>query len=513
MNISEGSKYKIGKITHNGDLSVDDEEIKKLIKLKKNQIFNDNEIYKTEGNIRGFYANRGYFYAHIDHSFNKDVTNGTIDINFSIQKNHLVYVGSINIDGLENTNTSFIKRELLLKQGDLLEVNKLSRSIQKLNNLDFIKVVEHHHVPVVAGGMSDTMDLTFDITESNPANIFAGFSATGEDWSLCGEVGFEHKNLFGRGQTVGVYTQMAKKNKFACGLNWDEPWVLDKNASLSAGCSYIRHEKDLDDITNAYKDEKFGVKCIAGHRIDENMRFSGGYQFEHVRSFDVKEKARDVTNAYYDTLKPKDTTKISSILGDCVYNSMDYYLDPSTGNYSRLNAQLASSLLVGDVNFLELGGETTWYFPTFWKFVLSIGMEGRMVMPYGDQRQVPMDKRFCYSEDFVKGYDKKDGICPKLGGRIKGLMNIECKFPIFPLQDDKTIIQGIVFSDIGGIWNDWKDISFKIGLENNNLHSSLGFGIRVMTAFFAHPLRFNTAWGFNHFDSNKKHWSLSISTK
>ncbi|GHT36310.1 outer membrane protein [Endomicrobiia bacterium] len=516
LDISEGSKYKIGKITYNGDLSVDDEEIKKLIKLKENQFFSDNEIYKTEVDIRDFYANRGYVYARIDHSFNQDVTNnGTIDINFSIQKNHPVYVGSINIDGLEGTERSFVERELLLKQGDLLEANKLIRSIQKLNNLGFLEVVEHRQVPVVAGGKSNTVDLMLDIAELSPANILAniGASITKRRWSFLGGARVEHKNLFGRGQTVGVYTvsDMEQKNKFSCGLDWEEPWVLDKNASLSAGCFYIIGKEDLDDIADAYKEKTFGFKFVVGHRIDENMRFSGGYQFEHVRSFDIKEKARDVTNAYYDTLKPKDTTKISSILGDYVYDSRDYYLDPSTGNYSRLDAQLASSLLIGDVNFLELGGKTTWYFPTFWKFVLSIGVEGRMVMSYGDQRQVPMNKRFCYSEDFVRGYDEKGEIGPKFGGRIKGLMNIEYKFPIFPLQDDKTIIQGIVFSDIGGIWNDWKDINFKIGSENNNLHSSLGFGIRFMTPW-GH-FRFDNAWGFNHLDSNKGHWSLSISNK
>ncbi|GHT56869.1 outer membrane protein assembly factor BamA [Endomicrobiia bacterium] len=509
LNISEGSKYKIGKITHGGNLSVDDKKIKKLIKLKKNQIFNDDEIRKTEGNIRDFYANRGYIYANIDYNCsNKDATNGTIDINFSIQENHPVYVGSINIDGLKSTKRSFIERELLLKQGDLLEANKLAGSIQKLRNLGFIEAVECQQSAV---GKSDTVDLTLDIVESSAANISCSIGTGGSGLhNFFGGVQVKHKNILGRGQTAVAYTQLGKKDQ-TYGLSWGEPWILNKNASLSLGYSYSNEEKDIKNKTDAYKVGTHGAECKIGHRVDENISFSGGYKFEHVRFFDIKEEAKYWINDYYGLSKPKDKTNISSIIGDGVYDSRDYHLDPSTGNLSRLYAQLASRLLVGDVNFLKLGAKTTWYFPTFWKLVLSINMEGCTVMPYGDQKRVPIIERFDDSVVLVRGYDEKGEIgSDEFGGRIKGLMNIECKCPIFP-QNDKTIIQGIVFYDIGGIWNDWKDMNLKIGSENNNLHSSLGFGIKIMTPLG--PFRLDVARGFNHSGSKKRGWTLHFSTK
>ncbi|GHT68931.1 outer membrane protein [Endomicrobiia bacterium] len=510
LNISEGSKYKIGKITHSGNLSVDDKKIKELIKLKKKQTLNDDKIYKTKGNIHDFYANRGYLHVNIDHNYpNKDATNGTVDINFSIQENHPVYVGSINIYGLESTTErNFIERELLLKQGDLLEANKLARSIQKLYNLGFIEVVECKQDTVA--GKPDTVDLNLDIVKSGAVNVSAnigtGFSSSS---GLSGGLQFEHKNLLERGQTAVAYVQWGKKDQ-TYGLSWGEPWILNKNASLSFGYSYSNEEKDIKNETDTYRVGTHGAECKIGHRVDENLSFSGGYKFEHVRFFDIKEKAKSMINNYYGLQKPKDKTNISSILGDGVYDSRDYHLDPSTGNLSRLDAQLASSLLVGDVNFFKLGGKTTWYFPTFWKLVLSINIEGRVIMSYGNQIQVPINERFD-NLNFVKGYDEKGEIGPDNGGRIKGLMNIEYKFPLSLSQDDKTIIQGIMFSDIGGIWDDWKDMNLKMRSKNNNLHSSLGFGIRIMTPFG--PIRFDAAWGFNHFDSKKRDLKFYFSFK
>src|SRR5947199_9911369 len=77
------------------------------------------------------------------------------------------------------------------------------------------------------------------------------------------------------------------------------------------------------------------------------------------------------------------------------------------------------------------------------------------------------------------------------GGEIMNVYNVEYKFPIAPDEHGRTLLQGVLFYDIGGSWNSFQDISYRIGRSHTGLKTGFGFGIRFKTPVF--PLRLD--WG------------------
>jgi outer membrane protein insertion porin family len=83
-----------------------------------------------------------------------------------------------------------------------------------------------------------------------------------------------------------------------------------------------------------------------------------------------------------------------------------------------------------------------------------------------------------------------------------GFMNIEYKFPIW-FDKEREFIQGIMFYDIGGSWENYDGINLILGSERENIRSSIGFEIKIMTPLF--PLKFGCGYGLNHKEGEKSH--------
>ncbi|MDR2437009.1 MAG: hypothetical protein LBD17_02950, partial [Endomicrobium sp.] len=137
LNISEGSRYKIGEVSFDGNVALEDKKLKKSIKLKKGELFNEQKIDAIRQEIMEAYADKGYLQAQIIPEFRKSGAD-VVDIDWNITENSLIYIGNIYIEGLESTKEKVIKRELLLKPESVFSRKKLIRSMQRIRNLGFI---------------------------------------------------------------------------------------------------------------------------------------------------------------------------------------------------------------------------------------------------------------------------------------------------------------------------------------------------------------------------------------
>jgi outer membrane protein insertion porin family len=152
--------------------------------------------------------------------------------------------------------------------------------------------------------------------------------------------------------------------------------------------------------------------------------------------------------------------------------------------------------LGGNVNFVKGIAKSSWFFPTFWKFVLSFNLNVGMIGSYGGQATVPIYEKFYVGgADTVRGYKYRTEIGPYDGGEFMTVLNVEYKFPIVA-EKGRTILQGAFFYDIGGAWAKPGDIKFALGTDVKNFRSGVGFGIRFATPVF--PLRLDWGYGLNH---------------
>ncbi|MDR2191514.1 MAG: BamA/TamA family outer membrane protein, partial [Endomicrobium sp.] len=416
LNISEGVKYEIGDITYSGNVAISDKEIKNLIKIKKGAQFQQDKVYETMQSIYEAYSNKGYLHTIINPSFNKaekeenldfaiDKNNvtisfdkakdkesadksakeGVVNINLPIIENSVVYVGRIYVEGLVSTKEKVIKREVLLKEGNVLSAGKVRRSMERIYNLGFIESAEPQILPT---GSPDIMDLVLNVTEGKPGMITAGAGYSSVD-QFVGSIQFQHMNLFGLAQRLNLLWEFgARRQNYE--IDWTEPWIFDKNASLTLSAYNIERKRDYAAVTNAYNENRVGVSARVGPRISDYFALLFGYTYEYVRLYDIDASVlKDIEAA---TDLSRDRT--SSVMAQIVYDTRDYIFDPSRGNRQLLNLQIAGGPLGGNVNFVKGIAKSSWFFPTFWKFVLSFNLNAGIIGSYGGQATVPIYEKF-----------------------------------------------------------------------------------------------------------------------
>ena len=160
------------------------------------------------------------------------------------------------------------------------------------------------------------------------------------------------------------------------------------------------------------------------------------------------------------------------------------------------NIQVAGGPIGGNVNFVKGTVRSSWFIPTFWKFVLSFNFNAGYISAYGNQNKVPLYEKFYIGgADTVRGYKYRTEIGPTDGGIFMTVANVEYKFPIVS-ERGRTVLQGAFFYDIGGSWAKVEKIDFTLGTKETNLCSGVGFGIRFATPVF--PLRLDWGYGLNH---------------
>ncbi|MDR1260042.1 MAG: outer membrane protein assembly factor BamA [Endomicrobium sp.] len=493
LNISEGVKYKINSVVFYGNFVIDDKKIKRVIKIKKGQIFNQNKVIETIKNISKIYLDNGYLHSEIIPSFSKTCTKGLVDISLLIKENSIIYVGDIHIDGLISTKEKVIRREILLTSGDVFSVTKLQRSLEQINNLGFIEKVEPHFFQT-----TDSVDLNFSITEGK-AGIFSMGVGYSSIYEFIGSFQLRHMNMFGLAQKLNFSCEFGSKRQ-NYQINWVYPWVFDKNMDFALGVFDLNKQRDYrqkkehdykkkTDLT--YDEHKIGGMAKINYRINSYVTLSSMYKYEYVEFLHMKERVKKKLES--DEIN---SSRISSISPGIVYDSRDYIFDPSKGNRQSVDVEFASALLGSNENFIKGNIMSTWYFPTFWKFILKVNFECGVIKTLtGQHRILKSEKFYLGGADSVRGYAYRTEIGPSNGGKAKCLINIEYKFPLI-FRENKPVIHGLIFYDIGGVWKDSSDVRLHLGTSSKDLRSGVGFGIKFVTPIF--PLRLDWGYGLNH---------------
>ena len=461
--------------------------MKKIIRVKKGNVFDQSKVYETMQGIYEAYSNKGYLHVAVEPLFNKGGKEGIVDVDLSITENSVVYVGNIYVDGLVSTKEKVIRREILLKEGQVLAAGKVRRSVEKIYNLGFIEAAEPQMLPT---GSPDIMDLVFNITEGKPGMITAGAGYSSVDYFV-GSIQFQHMNLFGLGQRLNLLWEFgARRQNYE--IDWTDPWIFNRNASLTLSAYNVERKRDYDNVSDAYKESRIGASVRIGPRVSDRIGLLFGYTYEHIRLYDIDSSVKDKIEAATDLSKDR----TSSVMAQIVYDSRDYVFDPSRGNRQVANIQVAGGPIGGNVNFVKGTVRSSWFIPTFWKFVLSFNFNAGYISAYGNQNTVPLYEKFYIGgADTVRGYKYRTEIGPTDGGIFMTVANVEYKFPIVS-EKGRTVLQGAFFYDIGGSWAKVEKIDFTLGTKETNLRSGVGFGIRFATPVF--PLRLDWGYGLNH---------------
>jgi outer membrane protein insertion porin family len=483
--ITEGVKYKIGGITFSGNTVFPQAELQKIMSIRRGQLYNDEKLQESRQAILEMYADRGYLHSQVELSFEPDNDKGIMNVNFAIAEGEIIYLGNVFIDGLNYTKEYVIRREVLLKEGDVFSSGKVKRSLEKIYNLGFIDSVEPQIQPTEK---PNVMDLVMSVSEGKPGILSAGAGYSSVD-QLVGTLQVQHVNLFGRGQRLNLLWEFgARKQNYE--INWTEPWFMSKPMSLAVGLFNTERNYDYASVISAYKEGRKGGSVTVGPRLSDKLSLQFSYSYEDIRVFDVSADSAVASNVV------PSQALTSSISSQIVWDSRDNIFDATRGNRQSFSAQFAGGPLGGDINFIKPIARSAWFFPTFWKFVLSVNAQVGLIENFSPSTDVPIYQRFYVGgADTVRGYQYRTEIGPAEGGKEMFVMNVEYKFPIAE-EKKHTILQGAIFYDVGGAWRSGNDVNLTLGEGETNLKAGIGFGLRFTTPVF--PLRLDWGYGFNH---------------
>ena len=166
---------------------------------------------------------------------------GLIDVNYKIEEGNRSFVERINIVGNTRTKDKVLRREVLVKPGDVFNTVRVDITKKRLENLGYFSKVDAYPEET---GVEGRKDLVVQVEEKRTGslNFGAGYSTID---SLIGFVELTQGNfdianwpgLTGAGQKFRAKAQVgSQRQDFVVALT--EPWFLDRPLSLGGQAFY-----------------------------------------------------------------------------------------------------------------------------------------------------------------------------------------------------------------------------------------------------------------------------------
>ena len=472
IQIEEGKKYLVGKVSIEGNSVVSESDIRKVLKCLEGKVFSQAQMKEDISNIQGIYFDKGYIFAQVKEAVSVDTDTGRVDITYKIIENEVGYVNKIKIRGNVKTKDIVIRRELRIYPGERFDGAKLRRSKERLQNLGFFEEVSFDTEDTE---FPNKKDLIVDVKEAKTGTFsFGGGYSTVDEFVGFVEIeqrNFDWKNFpyfTGDGQDLKLRASFGTLTDSYV-LSFTEPWFLDYPISFGFDAYRQRHERETD-VGYGYDERRTGGDIRFGKEFTEYLRGDLAYRYDTIEISGVREDATQ------DLKKEEGKNSISSMEFSLTQDKRDNRFLPTQGYLLTGSLQIAGGPFSGDKDFFKFFGRTSKYFPLWLNSVLEVRMRLGLADAYGDSEEVPIYERFFAGGAYtIRGYEERkigpfDSVTKDpLGGNSLLIGNIEYTYPLF------DFLRTAVFFDSGNVWEKVSD------LGSGGFKSSFGFGLRLKT--------------------------------
>ena len=342
FDINEGEKYRFGIISVESkidgiDMSTFDSNV---IKINEGDVFRNDLINRTITAISDNLTDYGYAFVKIDPIISKDKNKNIINIKFIIVSAFSVYVKKINILGTTRTHDYVIRRELLIKEGDLYSRKLVNKSRARLQILGYFDMVEIKEKKTEVNDMIELDVIVKDRKQTGNISFSIGYS-TYEAFML--SAGISKANIMGRGYG-GSISAMLSLWRRTLSLGFNNPHFLGTNLSMGFDIVY----NNINPITSfgsigflpPYIMNSIMLAIRMGYPIYERLYHSWALQY---RFDDVGIKSgSNVGSLYQDQLQQ--TNMSTSISHTLSYDKRDNGILPTRGYVLSITQNIALPL-------------------------------------------------------------------------------------------------------------------------------------------------------------------------
>jgi outer membrane protein insertion porin family len=474
INITEGDKYTVSDVKLEGEMLGREAEFQNLMLLKKGDVYSGKKLTDSIKRISDRMGNFGYAFANVN--ANPEINHEKKEVAFTmlVDPGKRVYVRHINVSGNTRTRDEVIRREFRQYEASWYDNDKIKRSRDRVERLDYFKEVTIETPEVV--GSTDQVDVNLAVTEKPTGQITvgAGYSQY-EKLTLNG--GIQQANAFGSGDTIGLSVNTSALNRTAV-ISHTDPYVTDDGISRTIQL-YLRTTRPPLTNTGDFNVRTLGSSVNFGVPFTEFDRvyFGIGVERTDIQTYKNDPGYNDSPLLYQEYVQQfgtGDEAKTTSfpLTASWARDSRDSAVTPTVGQFQRAQVELAPS---GSLRYYRAIYQNQWYRPLFSWVTLALNGE----FDYGrglDGKPYPVFKNF-YAGGIgsVRGYltsslGPLDVNGDPLGGASRVILNSELHFP-FPGAGKDAGLQWFTFLDGGNVFADRQKVDF------SELRYSAGIGI------------------------------------
>ncbi len=494
--IVEGERFytadiRIVRVTQSGQpaeppeptLFPSDQLLKEFYELKPGSVLNRERLVEALQRIEARYKSRGFIYWFADPTYH-EVGDHRVDVEVKIYEGDKFYLGRLEVQGNTTTRDKVIRREFALDEGDVMNMEAIKKSLQKLQQLGYFKISEEPEFSVRPAEKKVDIVIKGSEASKNEIQFGAGYSALD---GFFGQFSFQTRNFLGRGEVIGASALVGRISNYY-DVSYTVPWFMDRNQTV--GVSLFRRNVQYLNID----EKRQGGTTFYGRGISLFDAWSVLYAYEDVKAnFPV----RGAQVPPGQPAPPEKFTEVTGVTSSLTpgyrYDSRNDPFDPNRGYRLYLTTQFAGSFLGGNQSFVKplLGGSI--YIPLRFprRTYLGLNLEGGYVATISDEG-VPIFERFQIGgESSIRGFrtgsilplKDNDQVFTDEVGRILGgdkyfVLNVEYVFvSVGPAKL-------LAFVDVGNAYHESQQ------LDVTRVRTAVGAELRIFLPIFQAPLRF-----------------------
>lgn len=465
VRLQEGPQFSVNDISFNGELLFTEKEMMEKLKIKKGDIYNEENLRLDIQTLTEMYQDKGYAFANVLRTLEVVPGENKVDIVFSFEKGVIAYFGKIVMKGNTKTRDKVIRRELKIKEGEMYSGSKLRQSKENVNRLGFFQQESVIFNTITRKGTDNILDVEISIKErpTGQISLGAGYSTATKGFV---QASVAQNNFRGLGQNINLNLSYSDRQQIY-NVGFTEPYLFD--TKWTAGADYYQ---TVSYFIRSFAYKKHGGDIRVGHPIFEYTRLFLTYRYED-------NKVEGVINEGID--EKVENGSGSSLQASIIRDKRNNIFEPTGGYYTSTSIEYTG--LGGTYRWIKGEVEGRYYKPIWGDLVFRTRTTAQQLFKTTN-REIPRVEKFSMGgARNMRGFNLED-IGPRrlarntetknleafnFGGLFSLLTTLELEHPLIK----EAGLKWVVFYDAGNVYET------RIGEDNNfALRSNYGFGFR-----------------------------------
>jgi len=461
--VDAGARFKIGEILFQGNRFIKDADLEKqILPFRTGNFFSIQKVIDAAAALETLYKQKGYYNSRVSVKQQRDKKRNRVNLSFSINETRRKRINEIKFEGNSITEVQTIRRELLFKTGDFLDLKALNKSRKKLYDLGIFRRVNLEVIPgtEIAGETGEQSSvIEVQVSERKPYRLKYGLQFDTEAGvGVAGEL--LNVNWEGKATLLGTsfrYNRLEQDVRLFSRF----PYFLGKRITTELFLFFNRKKE----TQAADSVRRMGIALQQQLKMGRKSLLSFSYTFERYRADRV--------------------VNLGHITATYTLDTRDSFWNATKGFFISQSFQFAGKPLGSQMEFSRYLGQFNSYGRLAPRLVSATSLHLGLGSSLG-QELLPGEKFFAGGSTTVRGF-KYNSIGPlnplsgeALGGEAMFIFKQELRYQLFP------VLSTVLFLDIGNV--------YPVIADFNPLSTREAAGIGIRYNFSGLLLRLD--WGF-----------------